>query len=127
MALFGPTRTGSLIAARLRFAGRLVLARGSYFSAALAVGLAQQITVHESQSDASCEPTFENDCSNSYVPEPANPGPGPYREGMVPTGALELAYQGRIAGPVELGVVLRGEAGPEAGFVTFGPVLGVGF
>jgi hypothetical protein len=28
---------------------------------------------------------------------------------------------------IELGLVLRGEGGPEAGFVTFGPLLGVGF
>jgi hypothetical protein len=127
MALFGPTRTSSLVGLRARFAGRLVLASGSYFSAALAAGVAQHVNVQQSEADPSCGLNFEDDCWSSSPPAPALTSAPPYREGMVPTGALELAFQGRVAGPVELGLALRGEAGPEAGFVTFGPLLGVRF
>jgi hypothetical protein len=127
MALFGPKRSSSLRGLRARFAGRLVLASGSYFSAALAAGVARQVNVQESESDVSCGLSFEDDCSNYPPPAPAPTSSPPYREGMVPTGALELAFQGRVAGPVLLGLVLRGEVGLEAGFVTFGPLLGVQF
>jgi len=125
MALFGPTRSSSLRAGRVRFAGRLRVANGSYFSAALALGLAERVTVRESEVDDGCD-DFEEYCPG-VGPEPPDTGPSPRTDATVPTGALELAFQGRIAGPVELGLVLRGEVGPEAGLVTFGPLLGVGF
>jgi hypothetical protein len=125
MALFGPTRTSSLRAGRVRFAGRLVVAGRSCFSAALAIGVAQRVTVVESDSDDGCD-DFDEYCP-SVGPEPADPGSSPRTQATVPTGALELAFQGRVAGPVLLGLMLRGEVGLEAGFVTFGPLLGVEF
>lgn len=123
-SLAGDSRKGSLLAVRLRFAARLAVSRSAYFSGALAAGLANQSSSQQSAVPG-CSGTFESDCS--YVPVEAAPL-GDYRhEGTVPSGALELAFQGHLAGPLEIGLFLRGEAGPEVAFVTFGPLLGARF
>lgn len=123
----GDSHKSSLLALRLRFAGRMMVSRSAYFSGALALGVAHQVSSQQS-GESGCSPTFEDDCS-SYAPPPDAPLPlGDYRsERNVPTGALELAFQGRLAGPLAIGLAVRGEAGPAAAFVTLGPLLAARF
>jgi len=124
-SLAGDSSKSSVRAVRLRFAGRLVLPSGAYFSGAIAAGVAHQVSAHHPV-DPGCSPTFESDCS-SYVPVAPAPLGDFEHEGTVPSGALELAFQGHLAGPMEIGLFLRGEFGSEALFVTAGPLLGARF